>query len=94
MSIQESFKRFKCSGKFCNTLDHLDVSSSRSSELIKSPKEHTLSSFEVRPQGISEILGSIGGSQRDTVKLSFVQFCISDKSVLQCWCSFFLLEAL
>ena len=55
--------------KFSNPLDHLDVSSSCSSELIKSPEEHTLSSLdEMRPQRISEILDSTGGSQRFTVK--------------------------
>ena len=47
-----------------NPLDRVDVSSSRSSELIKPPNEHTLGSFaEMRPQRISEILDSIGGSQ-------------------------------
>ena len=72
-----------------NPLDHLDVSSSRSSELIKPPKEHTLSSFdEVRPQSLSEIFDSFGGSQSFTVKWGFVQFYISDKSVLQCLASF------
>ena len=46
------------------------MSSSRSSELIKSPMEHTLSSFdEVGSQRI-EILDSIGGLQMFTVKKS------------------------
>ena len=50
-------------------------------ELIKSPKEHTLSSFdEVRLQRISETLDSIGGPQRIVVLLSFLQIYISDKS--------------
>ena len=50
--------------KIFNPFNHLDMSSSRSSDLMKYPKEHTLSSFdEVRPQSIYEILDSIGGSQ-------------------------------
>ena len=68
MSIQESLKRFNSNKHFSNPLDRLDVSSSRSSELIKSPEEHTLSSLDaMRPQRISEILDSIGDSQRFTV---------------------------
>ena len=75
---------------FSNPVGRLDVSSSCSSELIKSPEEHTLSSFdEVRPQRISEILDFIGGSHRFTVKKSLVHFCVSDNSVFQHWTSFF-----
>ena len=49
---------------------------------MKSPEEHTLSSFdEVGSQRVPQILNSIGGPQRFSVKKSFVQFCISDKSV-------------
>ena len=40
-------------------------------------------------QRVCEILDSIGGSQMLPVKKFFVPLCISDKSVLQCWFSFF-----
>ena len=39
-------------------------------------------------QRIPEILNSIFCSQRLSVEESLVHFCISDKSVLQCWSSF------
>ena len=48
--------------------------------MINSPEEHTLSSFdEVRSQRFPEILDSICGSQRFSVKKSLVYFCICDK---------------
>ena len=91
MPIQASFLRFKSNEKLADPLDHLDVSSSCSGELSQSPEEHTLSSFdEVVCQRVLEILYSVGGFQRFSVKKSLVHyFCISDKSVLQCWSSFF-----
>ena len=39
-------------------------------------------------QDIPEIHSSIGCSQRFSVKESFVYFCFSDKSILQCWSLF------
>ena len=70
--------------------DNLNVSSSCSGKLLKNPEEHTLSSFDaLMSQRVCEILDSIGGSQMLSVKKFFVPLCISDKSVLQCWFSFF-----
>ena len=75
--------------KLAHPLDHLDMPSSCSIELIESPEEHTLSSFaEVGSQRVLEILDSIGSSQRFSIEKSFVRYCISDQSVLQYWSSF------
>ena len=90
MSIQASLKRFKSNENLSIHLTISMFSSSCSGELIKPSEEHTLSSFdEVGSQRVPEILDSIGCSQRFSVKKSFVHFCISDNSVLQCWTSFF-----
>ena len=60
---------------------------------MESPEEHILSSlYEVESQRIPEILDTIGCSQRLSVEKSFVHFCVSDKSILQCWSSFCFFE--
>ena len=63
---------------FSSLIAHLNVSSSCSGELLESPEEHTLSSFdEVESQRVHEIiLDSTFCSQRFSVKKSFVHFCI------------------
>ena len=60
-----------------------------------SPEEHALSSFdEVESQRIPEILDSIGGFLRFSVKNFFVHFCISDKVCSSVLDLIFLLHAL
>ena len=77
-----------------NPFNNVLGTSAASYELEETPEKDTLCTLhEVWPEHVLEMSHAISGLENCAVKQALIDFCVSNKSILQCWTMFVSIES-